>query len=273
MAIITVSRELAALGDETARELSKLLGFRLVGKDALEERIQSYGIETKKFKKYDERKPSFFAALSQDRDDYLHYLQTAIFAEAQDGNCVIVGRGAGIILKNIPAIISVFLSARTDIRIERVKSYFHCDERRATQILERSDRDRVGFHRSFFDIDWMHPGNYHISFNTGTFSPSDCAQIVGTIRERMFTPEAEAQNRDALRDMILGHRIKHRILYEQELPIRFLEVSVSGDVVTMHGATNSQALIEAAATLAREVADSMSVRNEIQVIREYGVMP
>ncbi|MCL2191591.1 MAG: cytidylate kinase family protein [Treponema sp.] len=273
MAIITVSRELAALGDETARELAKVLNFRLVDKDTLEERIQSFGIEEKKFKKYDERKPSFFAALSQDRDDYLHYLQTSILSEAENGNCVIVGRGANIILKHLPAIISIFLSSPNEVRVERVKSYFHCDEKRAAQIIERSDRDRAGFYRSFFDIEWRHPGNYHLSFNTGIFSPTDCAEVVGVIKGKMFTPETEAQNITVLREMLLGHQIKHRILYEKELPIRFLEVSVSGDHITLHGATNSQGLLEAAVNAAREMVDSATVRNEIQIIREYGVMP
>jgi cytidylate kinase len=273
MAIITVSRELAALGDETARELAKAFGYRLVEKDRLEERVQSYGVKAAKFQKYDERKPSFFATLSQDRDDYLHYLQTAIFAEIEQGSCVLVGRGASAILKDLPALISVFLSARGEIRLERVKSYFHCDEKRAAQIIERSDKDRIGFHRAFFDIDWRHQGNYCISFNTGVFSPADCADMIGAIKGRVFTPEAEKRSAAVLKGLILGHGIKHRVLYEQGLPIRFLDVLVSENDVVMHGATNSQSLADAAESLAREVAPGASVRNEIQVIREYGVMP
>jgi len=268
MAIITVSRELAALGDETAREMANLLGYRLVDKDALEERVQSYGIKTQKFKKYDERKPSFFATLSQDRDDYLHYLRKAIVAEAENGSCVIVGRGANLILKSLPALISVFLSTMNEIRVERVKSYFHCDDKRAGQIIDRSDRDRVGFHRSFFGIDWRYPGNYHLSFNTGIFSPIDCAEIVDSFKSRIFTPGAEAQNRAILKNMLLEHQIKHGILYEQELPIRFLEISVSGNIVTLYGATNSQAMLDSAVNSARTAAGSGAViRNEIQIFR------
>jgi len=268
MAIITVSRELAALGDETARELANLLGYRLVDKEALEKRIESYGIKAKKFKKYDERKPSFFASLSQDRDDYLHYLRKAIFAEVDHGNCVLVGRGANVILKSMPALVSMFLSTLDDVRMERVKSYFHCDERRAKQIIDRSDRDRAGFHRSFFDIEWRHPGNYHLTFNTGIFSPMDCAEIVDSFKNRVFTPGAEAQNRAILKNMLLEHQIKHRILYEQELPIRFLEIAVSGNVVTLYGATNSQAMLDTVVNTVRETAESGAIiRNEIQIFR------
>ena len=267
MAIVTVSREMAALGDETALELTKLLGYRLVDKDALEARVQSYGIKAQKFKKYDERKPSFFAALSQDRDDYLHYMRKAIFAEAEQGNCVFIGRGANIILKPMPALISMFLSARKEIRIARVKSNFHCDDKRAAQIIERSDRDRIGFHRSFFDIDWMHPENYHLSFNTGIFSPVDCAEIVASLKDRIFTPGAELQNRAILKNLILEHQIKHGIIYEQELPIRFLEITVSGNIVTLYGATNSQAMLDTAVNCAQRAAGKATVRSEIQIFR------
>jgi len=268
MAIVTVSRELAALGDETAQEVAKFLGYRLVDKDALEKRIQSYGIKAKKFKKYDERKPSFFAALSQDRDEYLHYLRKAIFAEVEQGNCVLVGRGANIILKSIPALISLFMSARPEVRAERVKSHFRCDERRAWQIIERSDRDRIGFHRYFFDIDWKYPGNYHLSFNTGIFTPRDCAEIVSSLKDRVFTRGAEAQNVAILKNVTLEHAIKHRILYEQELPIRALEVAVSGNVVTLQGSANSQALMDSAGNLAGDVAGKgATIQNEIQMFR------
>ena len=268
MAIITVSREMAALGDDTARELASLLGYRLVDKDALEARMRSFGVKATKFKKYDERKPSFFAALSHDSNDYLHYLRKAIFAEAELDSCVFVGRGANLILKNMPALISMFLSARREVRIARVKSNFKCDERRAGQIIDRSDRDRVGFHRAFFDIDWMHPENYHLTFNTGVFTPRDCAEITASLKDRVFTPGAESQNRAILRNLVLEHKIRHRIVYEQELPIRFLEIAASGQTVTLRGATNSQAMLDSAVGQAREAAGSdAAVRSEIQIFR------
>jgi cytidylate kinase len=276
MGIIAVSRELAALGDETARELAKLLGYRFVDKQTLEERIKSYGIESQKFIKYDECKPSLFASLSQDRDDYLHYLKTAMFAEAEQGNSVFIGRGAGAVFKNMPSLISLFLASPPDIRMERVKSYFQCDERRARQIIETSDKNRTGFHRFFFDIDWRDPGNYHISLNTGIFYPADCAEIINQFRKRFFTPEAEAQNAARLQELILEQRLKHCIRYEQAIPIHFLEVSVSGNNITLHGIANSQALVDAAVDAVKTAgltAESSTLHNEIQIVHEYNVMP
>jgi cytidylate kinase len=273
MTIITFSRELAALGDETARELAKLLNYRLIDKLTLEERMRSYGIESDKLKKYDEKKPSFFASLSHDRDYYLHYLKTAIFTEAEQGNCVFIGRGAGAVFKNIPAHISVFLAAPLEIRIERVKSYFHCDEQRARQIIERSDQDRIGFHHYFFDIDWKDPGNYHLALNTGFFHPAACAEVVSKLKDQVITPEAEALNAIHLQEHTLEQKIRHYIIYEKEIPINFFEVSVTGSSVTLYGVANSQSLVEAALNAANEAAGSATVQNEIQIVREYSVMP
>jgi cytidylate kinase len=277
MAIITVSRELAALGDETARELAKFPGYRFMDKHTLEERIISYGIDIEKLKKYDERKPSFFASLSRDRDDYLHYLKTAMFTEALGGDCVFIGRGAWAIFKDMPARISVFLVAPPEIRIERVKSYFRCDDRRAKLIIEQSDQDRAGFHRYFFDLDWKDPGNYHLSLNTGNFAPSACAEIIGGLRDKIFTPETEERNAARLKELILEQRITHLIGHELAVPVHFLEVSVSGGSVTLYGVANSQALVDAAINAAREAADAegggADVYSEIQIVREYSVMP
>ena len=281
MAIITISRELATLGDETARELAKQLGCHLVDKQTLAERIKSYGIEDSKLLKYDERKPSFFASLSRDRDDYLHYLRTAILAEAERGNCIFIGRGAGAIFRKMPAHISMFLAAPLEIRIERVKSYFHCDEHRARQIIERSDQDRLGFLRYFFDIEWRNPGNYHISLNTGISPPAVCAEIVMLLKNRSFTPEAEEQNKTRLKELVLEQRIKHNIMYEQGIPVHFLEVSASSTAVTLYGVVNSQGSADAASDAAMKAAQEtagatgspVTIRNEIQIVHEYTVMP
>ena len=62
-------------------------------------------------------------------------------------------------------------------------------------------------------------------------------------------------------------------MYEHDLPIRFLDVSATEGTVIMRGAANSQALVDAALSLARDAASSADVRNEMQVIREYRAVP
>ncbi|MDR2741217.1 MAG: cytidylate kinase-like family protein [Treponema sp.] len=273
MAIITISRELAAMGDETAQELAKLLGYRFIDKHSLEERIKSYGVVGRKFEKYDERKPSFWASLSQDRDDYLHYLKTAMLTEAAEGGCIFIGRGASAVFRDIPGVLAVFLVAPGGIRCERVKSYFHCDDKRARQIIDQSDRDRMGFHRYFFDIEWKESSNYHLILNTGFLHPSAAAEIIKFHRDHVITSEVEIQNTARLKELILGQQVVHHILYKKEIPIHFLEASVAEKIVTLYGVANSQSLVEAAVSAAREAAPSGTINSEIQVVQEYSVTP
>jgi len=273
MAIITISRELAALGDETAHELASQLNYRFVDKPALEERIKSYGVSGSKILKYDEKKPSFLASLSQDRDDYLHYMKSAILAEAAEGNAILIGRGAGVILKNVPGVFSLFLASPPEIRLERVKSYFHCDDKRAQHIIDQSDRDREGFHRYFFDVMWKEPGNYHLVLNTGRLHPGVCAEMVRFMRDKTITEETEAQNTLRIKELLLGQQIIHHIRFEREVPVHFLEVTVSGGTIYLYGVANAQSLIEAAISSARELAPDASIQSEIQVVQDYSVMP
>jgi cytidylate kinase len=277
MAIIVISRELAALGDETAGELAKLLNYKLVDKNVLEKRIKNLGVEDKNFKKYDECKPGLWASLSQDRDNYLHYLKTAMLSEVGDESAVIVGRGAYAVFKNVPGVLSIFLIAPLEIRIERVKSYFHCDEKKAKQIIEKSDHDRWGFHHYFFDIEWRNPENYHLTINTGRLHPAVCAEIIKRLRDYFITEETEEKQLIRIKELTLAHKIKHHILYDRELPVHFLEAFVSEKEITLYGVANSQILVDATVSAVAEYATkenaSLPVRSEIQVVQEYNITP
>ncbi|MDR1506291.1 MAG: cytidylate kinase-like family protein [Treponema sp.] len=273
MAVITISRELAALGDETAHELGNLLKYRFVDKHSLEERMKKLGVNARKIEKYDERKPTLFASLSQDRDEYLHYLKTAIFSEAGQGSCVLMGRGCEVILKELPAVFSVFLAAPFEIRVQRVKGYFHCDEHRARQIIEQSDRDREGFHRYFFESKWKNPSNYHLSLNTGMLHPELCADIIRGVLEKTIDKEKETNNALMIKDRILGQQVLQYILVEKKIPVHFLEAQAASGVVTLFGVASSQAAAEAAVQIAQEVPAVVSVKSEIQLVQEYNIMP
>jgi len=273
MAIITISRELAALGDETARELADILRYRFVDRKILEERMKNLGAAEQKILKYDERKPHFWASLSQDRDNYLHYLKTAIFSEAGQGDCVFIGRGCAALLQGVPGVLPVFLTAPLAIRLERVKGYFHCDERRARQIIEQSDRDREWFHQNFFELRWKKPDNYHLVLNTGFLHPQLCAALIKTTLEKTVTAETETASALRLKDLILGQQVAHHLRFIKAIPIHFLEVSVQSGAVTLFGVVNTPSLIEAAAQGAKEVPAVCSVASEIQVVQEFSVVP
>jgi hypothetical protein len=178
-----------------------------------------------------------------------------------------------VILKGTPALLSIFLTAPLEIRLERVKSHFRCDNKRAQQIIEQSDSDREGFHRFFFDAKWKEPENYHLTLNTGYLTPDLCAEIIKLMKDKTISKESEIQFSRRMKELRLEQSIKHDILYEKQMKIHFLEVSISEKTIFLYGVVNAQALIEGAVSAATELAQEFSVQSEIQLVQEFSVMP
>jgi cytidylate kinase len=273
MATIAIARELGALGEELAAELGRSTGFKIIDRDHLESRLAALGLNPEKHQKYDERKPGLWASLSQERDDYLHYLKLTLYEEAAEGSCIMLGRGAGAILKSMPNLASIRVTAPIADRISRIRKSFACDERHALQLIEQSDHDRSGFHKYFFSIDWHDPRNYGLVLNMGDFSLEDAAKIVDDYRRIVSSEERERAGKIRAKELLLGQRVVTEIVYVRKIPIHFLEAEARGGRVTLHGVANTEGVIEEALAAARSVPGVEETESTIQVVQEFTVMP
>jgi cytidylate kinase len=273
MAVITIARELASLGEEIARELCAITGYKLVDKEYLEKRLGEFGLGPEKRERYDEKKPGFWASLSQERDDYLHYLKTAVFEEAADGNCIVVGRGGSLIFRGLPSLISIKLSAPVSVRVQRVMKQYGCDERHALQIVEQSDHDRSGFHKYFFGQDWADPREYDLTICTARMTPRAVAEQIDMARRLLVDSATEEAGRTRVAELLLGQRVVTEVVYAKRVPIHFLEANVEGGRVVLHGVANTPAAIDSALAAARSVSGVAEVESAIQVVQEFTVMP
>lgn len=273
MAVICVARELAALGDETVRELAKMTGYRSLDKEYIENRMSELGVKPDVRAKYDEKKPGFWASLSQDRDDYLHYLKTVLFEEAAKGDCIFAGRGGFAIFAGVPGVIAVKLVAPRETRLTRVRERFSCDERQAEAMIKQSDHDRRGFHDYFFNVDWGDAANFDLVINTGREHPATIAAMIDKLRTLVITDELEKACLGRLAELCLGQKVVTAVVYDKRVPVHFLEADVRGAKVTLHGVANTQSAIDAAGSAAMEVSGVEVVDNGIQIVQEFAVMP
>ncbi len=273
MAIITIAREIASLGDEVAQLLAQKTGYRLVDRTVVEEGLGRYGISPEKREKFDEKRPGFLAALSQSREDYLHYLKSIVYEEAAKGNCILLGRGAFSLLACVPGILHLRFVSPHALRLERVREFYKCDERHAEQIIRQSDRDREGFHHYFFGTDWSRPENFNIVLNTaGLDAPAAAALCLALIPAlpSAANPQFVQARLDALS---LSQSVITAVLYTHHVPIQFLEADVVGARVVLHGVCASKVAIDAALSASREVPGVGEAVSEIQVVQEYATMP
>jgi cytidylate kinase len=273
MAVIAIARELGALGEELAEELVRMTGFKLLDRKDIEDQLVSYGLGLEKLQKFDEKKPGLWASLSQERDDYLHYLKLAIYEAAAEGPCVIVGRGAGAILRGLPNLAGVRVTSPMAARVERIKEQFKCEDRHAVQIIEQSDHERAGFHKYFFSVDWRDAREYGLVVNTGELSVAGAAEIVDRYRALVSTEERERKGRARIDELLLGHHVVTDIIYGKRIAVHFLEAEAQGSHIVLHGVANTQIAIDQAVAAARAVPGVTSVDSTIQVVQEFSVMP
>lgn len=274
MAIITIARELAALGEEVARELSRITSYKLIDREYLEKRLGDYGLDAEKREKYDEKKPGFWASLSQERDDYLHFLKAALYEETIGGDCIVVGRGGSAVFKSVPSLVAVKLVSPLALRIERVMKSYGCDERHALQIVEESDHNRTGFHKYFFSIDWADPRSYDLIINSTKTEPEQAAQMIDAAQKIIVDQAKKEAGKHRLAELLLGQRVVTEIVYAKKVPVHFLEAAATdGGRVVLHGVANTQAAIDAALAAARSVPGVAEAESAIQVVQEFTVMP
>jgi len=273
MAIITIARELAAHGEEVARELSRITNYKLIDKEYLEKRLGDYGLAEDKREKYDEKKPGFWASLSQERDDYLHFLKSALFEETTSGDCIVVGRGGAAVFKSVPSLVAIKLVSPLALRVERVMKSFACDERHALQIVEESDHHRQGFHKYFFSMDWSDPRSFDLTLNSEKGDAAKVARLIDDYRKMVADAAKEDAGKRRLAELLLGQRVVTEIVYAKKVPVHFLEATADGGRVLLHGVANTQAAIDAALAAARALPGVAEVESAIQVVQEFTVMP
>ncbi len=269
MAIITISRQVAALGDEIAAAAAKKIGYTFIDRRQIEQRIVALGFPHARLGKYDERKPGFFASLVKDRDEYLNYLQFAVLEAAEKGNCILIGRGAFSILEDVPGLISLRFVSKDSVRMERLKTEKSWNDKQALSLMEESDANRRGFHKSFFNVENEAPQHYMLTLNTGAFSLDESVRLIEDVVRICATQEKDAAGKKKVSQLLKGQQLVNQLLFDFHLNISFLRAVVDGDVITLQGVADSQALAERAVQTAAKILPTCEIRSAISIVQDF----
>ena len=269
MAIITISRQVAAHGDEVATELARRLGYKFITRKEIEKRIVELGFPESKLLKYDERKPGFFASLAKDRDEYLNYAQYAILEAAEQRNSIIIGRGAFAVLQNVPNHISVRLIADERTRIDRLMTEFNWNEKQALQRIQESDTNRAGFHSSFYNVDINDPSLFHAIYNTGYISLDVTATLIANLVENIVTVKQEEDGNKMIEQLLKIQAVINKLSFEYHINIEFMHASIDGNTVILHGVSDSPAIVEKALQVIKEEMPGYDAKSAVSIIHDF----
>jgi cytidylate kinase len=124
--------------------------------------------------------------------DYLELVTSVILNYAAKGQAMIVGRGGQTILRQQPGILHVQVIARFETRVYNIIQREDVKWREAAHRVRRSDEQRSGYMRRFYNMDWLDSSLYDLVINTDQI-PKDLAvaMIIQAAKAMGEAPEAE----------------------------------------------------------------------------------
>lgn len=270
MAIITLSRQSGSFGDEIGMLIARRIGYTFFDRKEIESRILKKGFPADKFKKYDERKPGFFANFAKDRDEYLLYLSMVVLEMAQENNCVIMGRGAFLLLADVPNHIALRFVSTENARMKHIKELVHLeDDKLALKTLKASDKRQQGFYKSFFRYDLRDPSKIHAIINTAAMIPDMIAEMISVGVTKSVSEAVEQAGEHRVEELIMAQKIANVLVFERKLPIDQLWVRINGKSLTLMGVASSSAIVERAIAIINSEYPDYEVKTEIRPVQDF----
>ena len=183
--IISVGREFGSGGHEISEKLSEIFGIELYDKNILEHIAELKNVNVADYEKYDEvprnlvfsRKVKGFSNSMEENiaNIQFNYLKK----KAEEGESfVVVGRCAETVLKQYPALVSIFVLSDWDAKVKRIMRIYGLPEKDAESYITRKDRKRREYHNYYCDIKWGDSRNYDISINSSKLGEEETAKML-----------------------------------------------------------------------------------------------
>jgi cytidylate kinase len=205
--VIAIEREYGCGGATIAAQLADHLSWKLWDHLLTEEIARLANVDCSAVMRCDERMDSRLHRLAKsfwrgsyerssplgpqifDTDCMMSMMQGVMDKIAQEGNAVIVGRGAPYFLRANPDVFHVFLYAPRAEKIRRTMAEGH-SEAEAEDLVDSVDHERVAYVKHYFNADWPTRSLYHLMLNTAVGNEPVVQTILNTMREVAGSPKA-----------------------------------------------------------------------------------
>ncbi len=266
MAIITISREMGSGGIPIAHMVAEKLGYTLIDGESIMAAAESYGLSPEAVEQADEKPPHFVDTLDSKQILDLHLIELIILEAALKGNVIIYGRGGQDLLKDAANVLRTRIIAPFEDRVERWAEREWLDPDRARYLVRKSDQQRAGFIKYYFDRDWEDSLHYDLVINTQRMSLDTAVKLIceGVKDENLV--EAKASGKKLLADLVLRKRVEIAILSDNDIDAYLLEIDVQNANVTLSGQVHSAKEKTAAEKKARTVEGIANLVSNIKIV-------
>lgn len=201
MKLITISREFGSGGRELGKRLADEMGFSYFDKEIIEKisenlKLNEQYIESVLDRGFTVNYPYIFRRSFSTQMNALNPAPSILAEQhkiirslAEKGDCIIVGRGAEVILhERLPY--SVFVYADMAAKIMRCRQRADDDENLSDRELERRikqiDKARASYHSLISRTKWGDKQAYQLCVNTTGFEIADLVAPIAALAEKFF---------------------------------------------------------------------------------------
>ncbi|MGI9421601.1 MAG: cytidylate kinase family protein, partial [Hyphomicrobiaceae bacterium] len=267
MAVIAMTREMATLGKDVASGLADRLGLDVVHHEVVEHDIvRRSGLPESEVHRFLEGEASLLERWRIDQRRLSNYTALEILELAAKGNVLIRGWGATYLLRSVPHVMCVRLTAPMDFRTQvLMKRLSINDPSAARREIERNDAAHNGTIQRLFGADWTDAALYAATLNTARISPHDCVDYI----ERMVDNESfreTPESRANLADLLVDARVRSalREYFGTRLNAVGMDIQVENCKVNISGAVSDDRVIADVIRHVNNVDGVLSVESNIR---------
>jgi cytidylate kinase len=195
--VLTISRTLAAGGEEIGFAAAMELGFRYADEEIIVRAAGSAGVSPQTVAAIEHtpglvtrileamaRTPpdpegmGYPAMIGETRADFQGLIERVVRETAAQGSVVIVAHAASVPLTGMHGLLRSFITAPREARIARLVRKAEMAEAEARKAIEESDRQRREYLRRFYDVREELPTHYDLVLNTEVLTVPGAAQLL-----------------------------------------------------------------------------------------------
>lgn len=196
--VITISREYGSGGRFIGKLLAKKLNIAFYDNELLAKAAENSGMSEAVFKNFDEKKDSMFDTglglysydMTLGQKVFLAQFD-AIKKIAETESCVIVGRCADYVLKDNPNVISIFICASLEDKIERAVKYYGINPNKVVSTVQKMDKKRKRYYNFYTDRDWGKANTYDLCINSKIGIEASVDAIIAYVEKRIKIDDKE----------------------------------------------------------------------------------
>ncbi len=189
--IICISRQYGSGGRFIAKKLAEKLNIKFYDNELLAKAASESGMSKAVFENYDEKKDGFFSGIIPTSYGFDMSMGQKVFLAqfdsirkiAQAESCVIVGRCADYILRDMTNVVSVFIHAPIESRIDRAIKFYNVEPSKARDTVVKMDKKRKNYYNFYSDKTWGKADSYDLCISSD-IGIDESVEAIKTFAER-----------------------------------------------------------------------------------------